>query len=397
MQGKGFILFMLAFVVFTDCVDFMMIMPLGSTLMSLFDISPAQYSLLVSSYTIAAGIAAFFAALSLDLFDRRKALIFIYFGFSAGTLLCSFADSFVELMIYRSVTGAFGGMMNALVIAIISDVFSYEKRGRALGIVMAAFSVASVAGVPMGLVLAENSGWYMPYRILGIVAFVGCALMPFALPELKGHLVPGAKMKSPSPFLKEVVADKNQVVTLLMILFMIIGHFMMVPFIPAYLVNNVGYKQEDLLYIYVVGGIVTMITSPLVGIFTDRFGAKKVYMVALLLSFIPVLVISHLTPESLPGVLVVTGVYFIFANARMIPANTMATGAVNATQRGSFMSLRSALVELGAGMAAAAAGLIIVQQSSGKLLNFDYVGYLAVFCSMISLYFAWQVKKVAEN
>lgn len=115
----------------------------------------------------------------------------------------------------------------------------------------------------------------MPYRIVGLFALVGCLLIPVILPELKGHLVPGARVKSPAPFLKEVVADKNQVVTLLMIFFLIVGHFMMVPFIPAYLVNNVGYKQEDLLYMYMVGGMATMVTSPLIGLFTDRFGAKK--------------------------------------------------------------------------------------------------------------------------
>lgn len=104
-----------------------------------------------------------------------------------------------------------------------------------------------------------------------------------------------------------------------------------------------------------------------------------------------------MTPASLPGVLAISAVYFIFANARIIPSNTMATAAVGPAQRGSFMSLRSSLVELGAGMAAALSGLIIVQQSSGKLLHFNIVGYLAVFCSLLSLYFAWQVRKVSDN
>ena len=68
-----------AVVQFSHIVDFMIIMPLGPTLMRLLNISPEQFGLLVSSYTFSAAISSFIFSFVLDKIDRRKALLFFYF------------------------------------------------------------------------------------------------------------------------------------------------------------------------------------------------------------------------------------------------------------------------------------------------------------------------------
>ena len=47
--------------------------------------------------------------------------------------------------------GYFWGLMSALVQTIVGDVIPFERRGRAMGIVMTSFSVSTVVGVPLGL------------------------------------------------------------------------------------------------------------------------------------------------------------------------------------------------------------------------------------------------------
>ena len=74
MNREKLLLWTLAAINFIHIVDFMILMPLGPQLMRLFEISPSEFGLLVSSYTFSAGISSFFGAFFLDRFDRKKIL-----------------------------------------------------------------------------------------------------------------------------------------------------------------------------------------------------------------------------------------------------------------------------------------------------------------------------------
>src|SRR5215218_3118473 len=90
-RREQLILVILAAVQFTTIVDFMIVMPLGPQLMRSFSIAPAQFGLIVSSYTFAAGAAGLVASAIVDRFARRAAFMSLYFGFLLGTLLCAVA------------------------------------------------------------------------------------------------------------------------------------------------------------------------------------------------------------------------------------------------------------------------------------------------------------------
>lgn len=149
MRSEKLLLFILAAIQFTNIVDFMIMMPLGPQLMRLFDISPRQFSLLVSAYTFSAGIFGFLAAFQIDKFDRKTALLFVYSGFLLGTFACALAPGYEWLIAARVFTGAFGGVLGALVLSVVGDTIPMERRATAMGLVTAAFSVASVFGVPL--------------------------------------------------------------------------------------------------------------------------------------------------------------------------------------------------------------------------------------------------------
>jgi len=166
MNREKLLLWTLAAINFIHIVDFMILMPLGPQLMRLFEISPSEFGLLVSSYTFSAGISSFFGAFFLDRFDRKKILFWVYVGFTVATLGCALSPSYGILLLARILSGLFGGLTSALILAIIGDVVPDARRGRAMGLVMAAFSVASVLGVPLGLFLAGLSDWHTPFFIL---------------------------------------------------------------------------------------------------------------------------------------------------------------------------------------------------------------------------------------
>src|SRR2546423_1646114 len=82
--------------------------------------------------------------------------------------------------------GQFGGPATSIASSIIADVVPQERRGSAMGMVMAAFSVASVLGVPAGLELARHFGWRAPFFAVGGLGALIAISAVFFLPPLRG-------------------------------------------------------------------------------------------------------------------------------------------------------------------------------------------------------------------
>src|SRR5437016_180248 len=156
--GGWLLLLILAAVQFNHIVDFTIMMPLETSYQRDLDITTHQFSLLVSVYAFSACLSGLLAASLVDRFDRKRALLFLFAGFTGGTALCAAANSFGVLLLGRAVAGAFGGILSALSLAIVGDAFPEERRGLATGVVMSSFSVATIVGVPTGLLLADLLG-----------------------------------------------------------------------------------------------------------------------------------------------------------------------------------------------------------------------------------------------
>ena len=171
-SSGGLILLTLAGLQFINLVDFMIVMPLGPQLQADLGIRAHQFGWIVSSYTLAAGIAGFFAAAWLDRLPRKGAYIVLSLGLIAGTAACGLATSYPFLLATRCITGGFGGVHGALALAIVADVFPTERRGHANSMLMLAIGVASVAGVPLGIAVGTAFGWAMPFYLLALAGLL---------------------------------------------------------------------------------------------------------------------------------------------------------------------------------------------------------------------------------
>ncbi len=391
MKNERILLLLLAAAMFTHIMDFMIMMPLGPQLMRIFDITPRQFSLLVASYTITAGVSGFFSAFLVDRFDRRQSLLFVYTGFALGTLACAFAPTYEILLITRSLAGGFGGVLGALVLSIVSDAIPLERRAKGIGTVMASFGLASVVGVPFGLFIASKSSWHAPFLLLGILSFLIAILIFFFIKPMTGHI----KEKHTSPFeiLKRIFGRPNARLGLLFTSTLMLGHFTIIPFIAPYMVGNVGFSESELALIYLIGGVCVLFFSPWVGKMADKHGRLKIFTIFGLLAIIPVLLITNLTPVPVWVALIVTAIFFIFSNGRMVPSTTMETAIILPENRGSYMSIRSSVQQLTSGLASFIAGLIIVEKPPifgevKSLANYNYVGYIAIGFSLLAIYLA---------
>ena len=395
MKQEKLILWTLAAINFIHIVDFMILMPLGPQLMRVFDISPREFGLLVSSYTFSAGISSFFGAFFLDRFDRKTILLWVYVGFSIATLGCAISPSYPILLFARVISGLFGGLTSALILAIIGDVIPDSRRGRAMGLVMAAFSLASVLGVPMGLFLASLSDWHTPFYILTGLSIISLGMIVKFIPNITEHL--GKEIIRPSPIevVKRVTGNSNQMRAIALSVMMMFGQFMIIPFLSPYNVANVGFTEMQLTYIYMAGGAFTIFTSPWVGRLSDKYGKLKVFTIFMALNVIPIGIITHLGITPVPLVLVITTMFFVTSNGRYVPAAAIITGTARPENRGSFLSFNSAIQQMSAGLASLIAGIIIGETATGQLTNFNLVGYLAIFFSLLCIPLARRVKIVS--
>ena len=380
----------LAAVQFVHIVDFMIVMPLGPILMQLFQISTAQFGYIVSAYTVSAGLSGFVASFYVDRFDRKRMLAYLFLGFLLGTLGCALAPSYFSLLGARALTGLFGGILSSLVFSMVSDAIEYERRGAAMGLIMSAFSLASILGVPVSLWLAVQFHWHTPFYALAaasVFIFFGILKM---VPSFRSHLT-GPRV-SPLEIIQDLMVSDRQQRALLFMAMMTLGHFLIIPFISPSMVMNVGLTQEQLPLIYLVGGLASMLTGPWIGRLADRMGKHLVFSFSGSFIVLPILLMTQLGQTPLYQVLFLVAVFFALTGGRMIPATAMVSEAVPPHRRGGFMSLVSSMQNLAAGLASLIAGQIVVQNHpGGTLLHYDSVGYLSVFFSLVTLYLGQKI------
>ena len=311
MTRKEIILLItLASINFTNIMDFMIMMPLQEFLEHSFSITPKQFGLLVSAYAFSAFVSSMTASFIVDRFDRKHTLVFAFTGFIIGTIWCGFASSYYMLIAARITAGLFGGLISAQGLAIVGDTFPYEKRGRAMGLMMSGFALASIAGVPLALYAATKTNWQIPFVGIGILGIIVLSAAQLVIPNLKGH-IKSKDERNVFGVYEGVWKDRNQQYGLLMMLTLIFAHFATIPFIAPFLTKNTGFLQEQLPLMYFFGGISSLISTPLIGKMADKFGKHKVLVVFLLLSIIPVYLLTHLTHVSVYHVLIVTTLFFL--------------------------------------------------------------------------------------
>jgi len=398
-KRERWLLLTLASIQFTSVLDFMIMMPLGPQLTELFGISAGEFGFLVSAYTFAAGLSGLLAATYIDRFGRKRMMLTLYPLFGVAALACSFAPTFAWLMLARVASGFFGGVLMALSQTIVAEVIPFERRGRAMGVVMTSFSVATVAGVPLSLFLASHFNWHAPFLAIALMVSV-CALgAAKTLPSLKGHLVAhpsGDSAPNMLANLRLVLVDPNHLRAYAMSSSMVFAGFAVIPYITLYLQGNAGFKPEQIPYVYLTGGICTLISARLIGHWSDRAGKAYAFRRLALLMPLPLLAMTLSADLPMLGVLLVSSVLFVVMSGRMIPGMALIGAAADPRRRGSFMTLNSAVQSLAMGVAALVGGQILGRDGNGHLTHYWIAALLGGGASLLSFVLASKLRLHGE-
>jgi len=390
-RRERWLLFTLAGIQFTHILDFMIMMPLGPQFTALFGISNAQFGLLVSAYTLSAGFSGLMAATYIDRFSRKQLLLTMYSLFGLATLACALAPDYVWLMVARVAAGLFGGVLSALSQTIVADVIPFERRGRAMSVVMTSFSVSTVAGVPLGLFLAAHFNWHAPF--VGIAALVGLLALAAwqTLPRLDAHLHHPERV-SVWRGIGQVLAEPNHLKAFAVSGLMMFAAFTVIPYITIYLQSNAGMKTQEVPWIYLCGGLATLLSARYFGRLTDRVGKVQMFQRLALAVTVPLMATTLSQGLPLWGLLAISTLFFTVMSGRMIPGMAMISSAALPRLRGTFMTLNSAVQSASMGLAALVAGLIIGRDAQGQLTLYWVAGLLGGVASLLSVWLAGHLR-----
>ncbi len=341
MRREWLLLLVLSGIQFSQMVDFMVLMPLGTQLMRAFGITPTQLGFFVSIYAVAASLSGFFSALVIDRFDRRAAMLALYACFAATMAACALAPSYATLLAARTAAGAFGGVVAANIFTIVADVVPEGRRGRAFGAVMSAFSLASILGVPISLYLALHFTWRAPYVFLAALCSAILLAAWFVIPPVRAHLATGGERNALAQ-LRVVFGEANHLRIFAFSALLVFSGFLVFPFMAPYLVTNVGVSEAQLPLVYLVAGIAALLTARLAG--------------------------------------------------KMVPAMALITSGAEPASRGSVMSFNASIQQLAAGAASFVASLVVGRSVEGELTRYWMIGILSAAGTFACIALALRVR-----
>jgi predicted MFS family arabinose efflux permease len=374
----------------------MVLSPLGDFLIKDLDISTTQFGLVVSAYAFSAGISGLLTAGFADRYDRKKLLLFFYAGFIAGTLLCGLADSYPLLLVARIITGLFGGVIGSISMAIITDLFVLEQRGRVMGFVQMGFGASQVLGIPISLYLANHWGWQSPFLMVVGVAVIIAGLLIFKMQPVNKHLAMQHD-HSAITHLLNTVAKRDYRIGYTATAFLSIGGFMMMPFGSAFAINNLHVTPGQLPLLFMVSGIGALIIMPLVGRLSDKMDKVKLFAIASVYMMVMVVIYTNLRPQPLWIIMVLNVLMMAGILSRMVPSTALVTAVPEMRDRGAFMSVNSSLQQIAGGVAAAIAGMIVVQKDKfSPLEHYDTLGWVMVGISAVAIWLTWRVSKLIK-
>jgi len=387
------VILLLSLTQFSVVLDFMVMAPLGDLLTKSMHLKPASFGLVVSAYAFSAGISAMLASGFADRFDRKKILLFFYIGFIIGTFLCGISNSFYTLFFARIFTGIFGGVMGSISLAIITDLFEMDKRGRAMSFIQMGFGASQVLGIPIGLYLANHWGWEAPFLLIAVFAvLVAIALFIFLKP-VTAHLLHQVRNNAMHHFWS-TISKRKYTLGFSTTALLSIGGFMMMPYGTIFAVNNIGVTHDQLPFLFMTAGVTSLVVMPIVGKLSDQWSKIKLFGFASILMIFVSVVYTNLSDLPFYVVLIFNILMMTSIMSRMVPSSTLISAIPEPQDRGAFMSINSSLQQMAGGFAAIIAGLIVTQANeNAPLQNYNIVGYVVSVVVLITIFFMIQIQK----
>jgi predicted MFS family arabinose efflux permease len=231
--------------------------------------------------------------------------------------------------------------------------------------------------------------------VLGVLCLPALVLGWRVLPPLRRHL---ERRDAKVPTLRELLLHPRYLRAYTLTTALMMGSWTIIPFLAIFLVNNLHWREVDLRWVWLCGGVATLLTMTPTGWLSDSRDKLAVLRVIGLLCLIPVLLIPNLPPDSpLWLTLAATTLFMVLTSLRWVPAIALITMSAVPQQRGSFMSVNASVQQMVMGLAPLVAGLILGEKPEGNtgraLEGFPIVGLVAAASMLASVLLAGRLQR----
>lgn len=377
MNQENKIVWIAALIQFVNIVDFMMVMPLGPDLAANLPVTNADIGIICGCYTLAVGISGIICAKFIDAYDRKNVAIITIIGLSIGTLSATFATGLYTLVAARVLAGVFGGPAAAIALSMIIDKVPMHRRGKAMAIVMGSFAISSIIAIPFGLELARLGDWKTPFHAIFILGCIVLVLICCFTPSMTEHL----KHKKEKISIIELLKNTKYRYAYIMMFSAMISTYAIIPPLSAYLQLNLNYPRTSLSFLYLCGGLITLLLTQLGGRLSDRIGSLATNLIGTLF-YVMFLCDGFLHQPSTP-ILLVFCMFMGMSLLRNVSATTEASKLPPPHERAAFMSLFSSVQHLGNGVGAFIAASILTTNVSGQLVNMNLVAVISIIFALV--------------
>ncbi len=357
VQGSRVIIAVLFGVLFLATADNQLLIPLLPILGRELDVSMRTLGWLFSGYALAAALCSLCLG---PLSDRFGRLIFLRIGlflFSLVALLTYTVQGYSQLFWLRVGTGLMAGLLSTCTASLVGDFFPYERRGRAMGVVLSSYFAALILGVPLAAWVAQAWNWRTIFLISSLLALLLLICSLFFLPRETLSLP--RSMRFYFGMYPRLLLHRERRAAVAVSFCVSGATLAFLTFISDYLDQSFGLRPVQIAWLFVTAGVAAAVGSLISGRISDRFTKRRVFLVANTLLIVPLLALDRLEWGS-----PLFGLFFIISLCiafRQTALHTLQTELVQREQRGSFLALRNTFSQLGISVSVLVAGNLYSQ------------------------------------
>jgi len=265
-----------------------------------------------------------------------------------------------------------------------------KVRGRAMGIIMTAFSVSQVLGIPAGIWIANRWGWHSTFVMIAAVSLLVGVLTIWKLQPLRSHL-DNEQGKKFLKHLQSTLLNRSYLYAFSVTALLTTGGFMLMPFSTIFSVYNLGISMDDLPMVFMFSGAATMVSGPFIGKLSDSIGKYKVFVIGSFSAVAIILYYTALGKTPLWLVITISVAMFIAVSSRMIPVTTLTSAIPTPSDRGAFMSINTSIRQLFGGVGSLVAGMIVVKTKNGPVEHYDELGIITGFTMILTVVMMYRI------
>jgi len=262
-------LYLLALAVFVMGTSEFMLAGLLPAIAADLDVDLATAGLLTSAFALSMVVGAPLMAALSRRWPARMTLLFCLLVFAISHVIAALAPDFVLLLMTRIL----GAMSNAGFLAVAlntaTKLVPAHLKGRALAILLAGTSAATIAGVPAGTLLGEHLGWRSVFWVIGLLCLPAIFGVLSAVPRQPTQ---DAQAPEAPQLLTELAALRSVQLAGTMILAALVngGTFAVFTFIAPVVTTSARMAEQWVPLILMLFGLGSLLGITIAGRFSDR-------------------------------------------------------------------------------------------------------------------------------